>query len=1331
MKRAKATPGASNSKKKSAIDAHVGDNSTPEPPKRSTRRSNIVPEASSTLEPKTSTRRSNIDPDALSSDVTEPKKKSTSRKSNSIPDVTSSIDEVSGPKITTRKSTTADDSSIAEVPYPKKAGRKSNIALDDTSSIPKVPETKRSNITPVVSSTPEVSELKRSIRKSNITPFEISTPVAKKKIIRKSTVGRKSEDEIESRKFDDTNNSFSNSGTSTSTTVSKKGTPRRSNAKKDVQITSESKTSKKVKETTPKEIMVDGGDEQSSDKPHSATAKSRKSRVSDIEKDTEPINQRETSTVEEDKMDVDNNEIEKLDGAIATNIDETSDAVIKNQQVSETITNSAQTSKPKRGRRTKREVIVDDNDSYEIESDDGSNNSSDIGGNSKNRQFQKRKCTKTSRRIASDSEAELEKIHEGTEQNEVPIVERSVSERPKRQSRTRVQLQVESDDSNTEDDFEEITTKKTPVQTKGRRGRPGRPPKKKVSDDVDFENAGDNLEKNSPKKTPVPTKKGPGRPPKNVMPDEVEKEESMDEDDDDDNQELVTCQICSKEMKANVFERKHKKVHHGICWTQNDTPIDYFNPQLVLEILGLKRKQLIMATGRKHQLAILFPCFFCSEVKRSELGYYSHLLVCNRSEEDVEKANINCDRCEKTIFLPHYHAHQRTHWQEKEVERAINEKQAVAESPDTSNSDGKRFAARKAVSKILNYSQDFIDEDGDGKTRKRKKEDDEFEMDDNEESDEYEEEGEDEALLDKEFEADEEEGLYEEMLNDNNSDKDLNDEDGNGDLFIPGAGGRKPLNQTYSGMRDLKSRHNMRESSFSLKPLYSDFKVPLFEFLSQDSAEKYLPHTKVSMLLTSPQRESYQMDLFSTDVKEKKCILFCGGPVWAMAWAPQPFSQTKSDEYLALAAQPDMNQSHEKNISQSYKSLIQVWKFTQMSCLNPIDELQDPRLIFGIAHEEGAVWDLKWCPSGGYIENERLGLLAVACSSGRVLVYAVPWLGSMNCSGRGGVVLLEPVLTLQLDETNSTPCYHIAWKSNSPHELIYAGYGDGYVSVFNIQSHMSPMLQLKHKVILPINMFQAHQTEILTLSLTSCKNTFLLLTCGNDRLIKVWDLTDSSCPIQVTGNILQKKSMSGGFVPYLPLYATGSDYTHFNNDAGIGFFPVRDFCPFREGMNRFMNQTAAHFTMSFSEYTCSLVTGNEDGKAYLLSFGMGLFSRMNKETPVNVLHSKLIDLSSSGSCDNTSDTTNEKLKSTTYEHACQKYKIDFFSIQQQKEKIFNEEIDILSVISSCWNNNANNFQYLALGQRCGFVHIKKNQFHSKVQLDRFFSYLDELNSSTK
>lgn len=62
-----------------------------------------------------------------------------------------------------------------------------------------------------------------------------------------------------------------------------------------------------------------------------------------------------------------------------------------------------------------------------------------------------------------------------------------------------------------------------------------------------------------------------------------------------------------------------------------------------------------------------------------------------------------------------------------------------------------------------------------------------------------------------------------------------------------------------------------------------------------------------------------------------------------------------------------------------------------------------PVLAYAIAHNNGTIWCLEWCPSGCYQdidlgnykaeENKlrRMGLLAAACSDGCVNIYSLPF----------------------------------------------------------------------------------------------------------------------------------------------------------------------------------------------------------------------------------------------------------------------------------------------------------------------------------------------------
>lgn len=428
---------------------------------------------------------------------------------------------------------------------------------------------------------------------------------------------------------------------------------------------------------------------------------------------------------------------------------------------------------------------------------------------------------------------------------------------------------------------------------------------------------------------------------------------------------------------------------------------------------------------------------------------------------------------------------------------------------------------------------------------------------------------------------------------------------------------------------------------------------------------------------------------------------------------------SRSNEYLAIASQPNMDSTHHKNITQRYKSVIQVWKFPQLTCREKENFTESPAMVFAIAHGEGAVWSLEWCPSGGYIENERLGLLAAACSSGKVLVYAIPWLDNRD---KERIAHFQPVLVLQIDEYNSNPCYRVVWQRDTPHHMLYAGYGDGCVAVFHIQAEMQ-----ENNILLPINLFQAHLTEILLLTLCPNEGTFVLLTSGNDRLVKIWDLTDFTSPIQVVyQKIAPKRSTTGGFIPNLPLIMTGSDHTYFDDQSVLTVTPIREFAFSKGGLPR-VPQIVSNFTMAFSPYCCSLISGNEDGKALCHNYAKGLFTREKRESPYSVMGLKLVPIHEDKNTNNKeqnkqSETADVKISS--YEDVCQKYKIDLVTRVGPKVAVSDEVSDFVNITSCSWNNNVNNFQFVALGQKCGLVHILKNHSHTPFQLNKFFTSLN-------
>ena len=133
--------------------------------------------------------------------------------------------------------------------------------------------------------------------------------------------------------------------------------------------------------------------------------------------------------------------------------------------------------------------------------------------------------------------------------------------------------------------------------------------------------------------------------------------------------------------------------------------------------------------------------------------------------------------------------------------------------------------------------------------------------------------------------------------------------------------------------------------------------------------------------------------LIQTDGKGRKgYVLNASGAVWGLNWAPG-IPRTNA-QYLAIGTRATTNEDHVVLAARKTGAgCIQLWKM-------PTESGGLPVLDMCILHEFGSVWDLSWCPYGGY-EAElpngtsgdalpRLGILAASFTDGSVRLFAVP-----------------------------------------------------------------------------------------------------------------------------------------------------------------------------------------------------------------------------------------------------------------------------------------------------------------------------------------------------
>ncbi|KAM4712976.1 general transcription factor 3C polypeptide 2 [Anableps anableps] len=259
-------------------------------------------------------------------------------------------------------------------------------------------------------------------------------------------------------------------------------------------------------------------------------------------------------------------------------------------------------------------------------------------------------------------------------------------------------------------------------------------------------------------------------------------------------------------------------------------------------------------------------------------------------------------------------------------------------------------------------------------------------------------------------------------------------------------------------------------------------------------------------------------------------FLFVGGPIWAMEWCPTPDGAPAS-QYIALACHRGMDDLHRVNQTYSGPGLVQLWDCGKLEYNKRPDS--QPSLLYGLAQDKGFIWQLKWCPAGGWeLPNcvrkapflPRLGLLAVAKSSAVVTIYSLPHPDALlsnrklthseRNNEKPPIYKARGVITLKLGciksprEERSGQVLSMDWLPQKPHNIMAIGFYDGVVGLWDL-STKSSLLRVREPdrslTLLPYRCILAHDNAVR--ALTFCPaSRYLLTTAGEDRYLKTWDL---------------------------------------------------------------------------------------------------------------------------------------------------------------------------------------------------------------------------------
>ncbi|XP_047476446.1 uncharacterized protein LOC125030435 isoform X2 [Penaeus chinensis] len=334
-------------------------------------------------------------------------------------------------------------------------------------------------------------------------------------------------------------------------------------------------------------------------------------------------------------------------------------------------------------------------------------------------------------------------------------------------------------------------------------------------------------------------------------------------------------------------------------------------------------------------------------------------------------------------------------------------------------------------------------------------------------------------------------------------------------------------------------------------------------------------------------------------------VIFCGGPVISSCWCPQPqnVSLGMSPQYLALSTLKSPEKEYPILKSTLHEGLIQIWECTSEGK----ESGKHLKFVFGIAHEFGNVWSLAWCPSGAYEHLEgdlassqlkRLGLLAAAFSDGFIRIYVIPHPSDLDLHEESKIFQLQPKVTLSPGKMykDEAQCLHLDWYQGKGHADIAGALSDGVVCVWDIRCK-SPLLYSKdvhdNFTIYPRNSFQAHNGVCSVVAFCNTTGGRNLVTGGNDRTYKFWDLENTDMPLCINrrGLVLDAVWLAhwaGCFVSFDDVYGLSNTSTSFRE---CGFFGIQS--------RNVLSSNAPVWSLSGSEWLNAVVQGDSAGEVVI------------------------------------------------------------------------------------------------------------------------------------
>ncbi|XP_024082995.1 uncharacterized protein LOC106673592 [Cimex lectularius] len=646
--------------------------------------------------------------------------------------------------------------------------------------------------------------------------------------------------------------------------------------------------------------------------------------------------------------------------------------------------------------------------------------------------------------------------------------------------------------------------------------------------------------------------------------------------------QIVQCEICKESMPVINYQKVHMAKHNYLCWLKDEDPIDIENEILV---------ERILTRIKLYSPKIIFKCPVCQNVKKSARGFISHRQFCGKTEQERIKMMVTCEQCGRMLMPSSMDSHV-----------YLNHHPDNKKSEEKIEITGSRKAAEKCLKNISLFTSDTAPKDKDSQEQFNPDDDlSEFYTAVKLRAKDFSNQWRQAFLKDEivtcpcsncdfkaerlqemkkhfrncsvhaktfqctecEFSAPDEPQITAHIKNlhlgnvtlaRQKSKENSNEEDVK-DNCLPSIPFLRNTERTFSHSRirskffspALKWTKEMRNIHFSQEELYSDLAVNMdWEFLEHDQVEKYIQHEQKSIKVTFNGEDWFAMNKYESSLThDHAAFIFCGGPIFALGWAPG-----NNRQFLAIGAHLSMSDFYQVSSTCSGPGNIQIWSFGDLANTKQTSFV-GTRLEYLICHDFGGAWALEWCPVGCQ-NDKRMGLLAVASASGSIPLFSVPQ-PKASSEIRFPACKPQPVLILELGPYEKYQCTRISWSKVKPHRTIAGGFVNGYIALWDLLSTSS--LLRRGKILYPFKVFQAHYSIITGLMFSPMSDTHLV-SCAHDKFLKYWDLKDTTAPQSKNWRNL---STDVTWLQHWMTCATAVDNIYSAGESTMIFNSIRDF----------------------------------------------------------------------------------------------------------------------------------------------------------------------------